>query len=72
MTNAKAGRYVEISEAQVPGGVRLSTPQGERGQTVEWAYGSVGQRGEGARGDAFASKTDKSIGGVTTYYRWVR
>lgn len=65
---AKVGgrSYVEVEENEVPS-VRFSAPQHMQGQTVEWSFGNVEQRSEGAPGDRYARREDKSALTVTYF-----
>lgn len=61
-------KYVEISEREIPEGVRFDVPARNSGQMIEVGYGTFG-RGEASSGDPFKRVTDRGIGGGVRYYR---
>lgn len=65
--------YVEISESEIPAGVRFDVPGRNQGQVIEVAYGGFNRASHDA-GDPYKKVTDRSVpvgrASRVTYYRW--
>ena len=61
-------KYTEISQDQVPAGVRFDVPRHLQGQIIEVAYGGF-SRWEHGPGDLYKRVTDRSDRSVSYYKR---